>query len=380
MIKNILSKSALMILLLWSSLTTYFWLGGISISDIRSHLTLSPRKNQPINIERDYLFITKFLNEYYTINTMGSPRNKEQKMESVKKMVSKGKQERIIKKYRRTLDYFFSQKGAQKFSIQKIVRDQEKGMYRAYLSVYQSFQNKKQYLVKVDLKVHSLRKVNVLNKDSSHFLQNTQIMHFDEVILDIPPTELSNKEVYLHPKTTSQVRLPCPVKAMFRPSLPSPSKVSSSPASPSSSSQDSSSSTSSQGAPSSSASSHVTKNVSSIPVGDGIDIQLSSDLRHIKFYSENSDVMAEVGRTHFEVKCKKRAFKLNLMHNKNLLTVYQSLSLSDGIVKARKRKKPTASDRFEKNVEKQLGLVITDWKWSHGSRKAKGEKKERGPK
>ena len=99
-------------------------------------------------------------------------------------------------------------------------------------------------------------------------------------------------------------------------------------------------SSSSQGAPSSSASSHVTKNVSSIPVGDGIDIQLSSDLRHIKFYSENSDVMAEVGRTHFEVKCKKRAFKLNLMHNKNLLTVYQSLSLSDGIVKARKRKKP----------------------------------------
>ena len=316
MIKRILSKSILIILFLWTCLSIYFFVNNLGISNIKNRIILFS-EIQPIDIESDYLFITKFLDAYYKINTIPSSKDEAKKIKSLREMIASSLQEKVVKKYRMTLNYFSSQKGTQSFTLQKIIRDKNTGIYRSYLYVYQNIKEKKKYLVQIDLKI----------KPAHHGKRyGAKITYLDDKGLNIPPNDLLDKNIHITPNTISQVKLPCLIKTVSRFSTPHQRMTSK----------------------------------SKSPTSDSININFSANLQHIKFYSENKIIDQEnKSPNNFEAKCKQRIFRIKLSYDENLLTVYQALHLSDGVKK--RKKKLSARELFKKKIEEDIGLVITSW-------------------
>lgn len=294
--KKILNKKYILsltfvFLLLWSISMTYLSMNNINVI----HLVQSQLKvSEPellANYERDYLFIRDFLNTYYKIEKNVQIEDKILKINKIYP-----EEETFLNKYSKILNYFYSSKGTQSYTLNRIVRDHKSGEYTGYLFVHQNLNTDKsqKFLVKVKIQL-SLQ--SLLDKNS------LSISQFSEQILTVPPNELKKKIIMAKANTTSGVRLPC-----------------------------------------------KSTSVSSLSKKSSVEMRLETDSRGIQFYP-NSNFSDEAS---FKVKCGSRHFDVKLQKDDSKLTLFQNFELSDGVVIFRKL---SHKEKIEKILKEQFGLT-----------------------
>lgn len=293
-------KQQLLIIFLfsWAILATYCLTNNIDISKFfgEKFRIAKPQTQEGkslFNMMEEYQILREFLNNYYTIDGWASKRKK---VQSIQGMLSKKEQQKVLSKYQRTLDYFRSENGKQKFTLKKILRDQERGLYICYLAIHQKFQTAREYFVKLELGLSSFGEPH-----ESHY----SISHWKEEVLIAPPNELSKKAIYVGHNTMSHIQLPCSATS-----------------------------------------------VASISRSDNVEMKLGLSSKNINFYTSNDFS----NPAQFKANCGRRIFKIELVHNQDFLTLYQPLGLLDGIKPPRKL---TPSEKLMKAIEDQLGVEVT---------------------
>ena len=263
--RNIFYKFIFLALLFWAAVATYSSVNNINVVTlVRSPFQEVP-ETFPLNLEEESQFLKFFLKEYYEISETTSKKGKMQSLMALFSNGSNGKE--VLDEYANTLDYFKSKKGSQTFSLEKIFRDPSRHLYRGYLTVHQSFQEERSYLVRVELGI---------SRRPHGYLVST----WREQMLKKQPQDLVEKVIRVGRDTVSHLRLPC-----------------------------------------------ETTSVSPVSGDTDIEMKLGPDSHDIRFYSDESFS----GITGFKAKCGNRTFTMNLVYDPHLLTLYQAFVLSDGV-------------------------------------------------
>ena len=288
----------ILILLIWSIIATYCSINNINI------ITLFVSPSQPTHLEKridqEFHFLLSFLTKYYKIE-----KNTDKNPEVVEQLFSANNKDRILKEYAQTLSYFKLNKGRQEFSPLKVIYHSNEELYIAYLLIHQILKEKQTYLVKVTFKITPTIPTALSIEDNSYL-----ISFWEEQILKDSPPSLEEKTIKMGPNHVSHLRLPC-----------------------------------------------ATTIVAPISKKTGIGVSLGPDSKNMRFNSDHNFL----SQTQFKAQCGKYIFWLHIKYDANILTVYQSLSLSDAeSLKPQTKPKKILSPRekLEQDIEAQLGIKI----------------------
>ena len=282
-------------LFLWAIVATFF---AYENPKIQKLLSLSQTSETGIqnftDLEKEYNFIFNFIPIYYNFEKRSDYKTIYQ---LVKNFVSPESQNTILDGYKENLKFLKDKNYTRSVVIHKILRNKSNNTFLVYAKIETLFKNSKNHQYeKIEIKVNSSLK-------ESHKLK---ISKFKEILIEKEDDFLKDKTIFIDKSLTSRIKFPC-----------SPNSI------------------------------------QTILNKDGLEYKNLSKEGSIHFYSTKKHIR----KSSFKTICKKIKFKIDLTSNKKLITLYQRLERSDGVLI---RKKLTEDEKFKKIIEEQLGIKLID--------------------